>query len=140
MRGSQEAARLDFARTCYDHLAGRVGVAILDGLLEAVWIAPAGTRYVLGPEGKRFGELGIDVDALRRQRRRFARPCIDGTERRPHLAGALGAALCRVVLDRGWFVRNVHGRGLRLTGRGATELERLLGIELPVPSRPAIAG
>ncbi len=141
LRASQEATRLGFARTCYDHLAGQVGVALLDALLDAKWVAPAGELYALGPEGGRFGGLGIDPVEVSRQRRPFAKPCLDGTERRPHLAGALGAALCRAMLDRGWFVRNAHGRGLRLTDRGARELTRLLDFDPRVLSRaPELAG
>jgi DNA-binding transcriptional ArsR family regulator len=135
LRASQEASRLGFARTCYDHLAGQVGVALLDALLDAKWVRAAGGLYVLGPEGGRFGELGIDPTEVSRERRLFAKPCIDGTERRPHLAGALGAALCRAVLERGWFARTVHGRGLRLTDRGASELSRLFEFDPDLVSR-----
>lgn len=134
LRAAQDAGRMNFARTCYDHLAGRVGVAIFDVLLSSGWIVTEGTLVQLGPQGKRFRELGVEPSALHGQRRCFARTCLDGTERRPHLAGALGAALCRATLDRRWFVRIAHGRGLRLTEVGRVELPGLLGVDLPVLS------
>lgn len=136
LRSSQEVARMRVARTCYDHLAGHVGVAVFDALVLHRWLVLAGEHVELGPEGGRFGDLGVDAAALRRQRRCFARTCLDATERRPHLAGALGAALCGVALDGGWLVRNTHGRGLGLTDRGVGELWRLLGVDLSVVPPP----
>jgi DNA-binding transcriptional ArsR family regulator len=130
LRASQDAASLGFARTCYDHLAGSAGVAVLDALLAQRWIVGVGSLFELGPSGRRFAELGIDAPALRRQRRSFAKACVDTTERRPHLSGSLGAALCRSALDREWFVRRAHGRGLKLTGIGAIEIPRVLGVDL----------
>lgn len=132
LRASQDAGRMNFARTCYDHLAGQVGVAIFDALLGSRWIVAEGALVRLGPQGARFRELGVEPSRLHGQRRCFARTCLDGTERRPHLAGALGAALCRATLDRRWFVRIPHGRGLRLTDAGRVGLPELLGADLPV--------
>jgi hypothetical protein len=123
---------------CYDHIAGRLGVAILDALIGARWLIPVSTGFEV-TEDNWFGHLGIDVDALRAQRRTFARGCIDWTERRPHLAGALGAAVATSLLEQGWVERRSQRRGLRLTSTGSARLNKLLGIEfddLP-SSRPA---
>jgi DNA-binding transcriptional ArsR family regulator len=121
------------ARTCYDHLAGRLGVEILDAMLEREWLVPRGRGYAVLETGERMlVEIGVDVDDARRQRRTFARPCIDWTEQRPHLAGALGAALCRGVLAAGWAQRRRGDRGLLLTAIGATQLNETFGIALAV--------
>lgn len=129
LRASELAAGLGIARMCYDHLAGHVGVAVLDALLEERWLAPSGEVFELGADGRRFVELGIDVSLVAGQRPSFARPCLDATERRPHLAGALGAAICGAALDREWLVRSGQGRGVRLTDRGVDELGRLFKID-----------
>nr|MDQ3823555.1 hypothetical protein [Actinomycetota bacterium] len=85
---------LKHARTCYDHLAGQVGVGLLTVLLGRGHLAPGPRDYRVTPSGKAlFAEFGIDLADVERQRRSFARPCLDWSERRPHLAGALGAAL-----------------------------------------------
>jgi DNA-binding transcriptional ArsR family regulator len=120
------------ARTCYDHLAGRLGVEILRALLEREWLYVEGDAYAIDESGERqLTELGVDVAGARAQRRNFARPCVDWTERRPHLAGALGAALCRGVLHAGWARRRPTGRGLVVTTLGAARLREVLGITLP---------
>ena len=121
------------ARTCYDHLAGTLGVEILDAMLEREWLVPRDDGYAVAESGERMLiAIGVDVDDARRQRRTFARPCIDWTERRPHLAGALGAALCRSVLAAGWACRRRGDRGLLVTALGATQLNETFGIALVV--------
>ncbi|MDL4864875.1 transcriptional regulator, partial [Halomonas elongata] len=83
-------------------------------------------------EGERvFRDMGVDVRSVRARRRRFARPCMDWSERRPHLAGALGAALLDHVIGREWARRDLDGRALRLTSKGRQALERRFHIELP---------
>lgn len=122
--------QLAFARTCYDHLAGQVGVAILDALLTQRWVRPDGVDYELTTAGTRgLATLGVDLDAARCARRAFAKPCLDWTERRFHLAGALGAAICSSMLEGGWFRREgIAGRSLVLTGAGEAGLSEL-GVE-----------
>jgi hypothetical protein len=120
---------LRFARTCYDHLAGTVGVAVLAALLGRQWLHATDSSYSVTPEGSRgLAGLGLDLEAARRGRRAFARPCLDWTERRHHLAGALGAAMTSVMLERHWFVRAGAGRGVRLTDTGRA---RLLALGVP---------
>lgn len=113
-------------RTCYDHLAGRAGVALLDGLIDRGALSPADADYGdigLGPRAAEvFGAFNVDVDAAIRARRRLAYACLDWTERRHHLGGSLGAALCRAVLARGWLARRPRTRALRFTENGRKEL------------------
>jgi hypothetical protein len=121
------------ARTCYDRLAGKLGVEILDAMLEREWLIRRGGGYAVPETGERMlVGIGVDVAEARRQRRAFARPCLDWTERRPHLAGALGAALCRSVIAAGWAQRRRGDRGLLLTAIGITQLNDTLGIALAV--------
>jgi DNA-binding transcriptional ArsR family regulator len=117
------------ARTCYDHLAGRLGVAVCDALLDAGAIAPDGERaYALGPAaGSAFAALGVAIpDAGRRA---YARPCLDWSERRPHLAGALGAALADTMLEREWVIRVPRTRALRVTDARRAGLRDALGLD-----------
>jgi DNA-binding transcriptional ArsR family regulator len=135
LRQSQRAEALRFARSCYDHLAGVVGVALADALLRAGALRTvAGRDYDVTPQGEELlGGLGVDVAELRRQRRAFARQCLDWTERTPHLSGALGAALLARLLDLGWLVRGRVPRGLVLTSTGRDGLAQALGVELTAP-------
>ncbi len=111
---STAPTRLQAARTCYDHMAGQFAVALHDRLIEAGWMTTqANGEYGLSPAGESgFTQAGFDVAALRRQRRRFACPCLDWSERRPHLGGALGAELLRVALATGWVEQNLDSRAL----------------------------
>jgi DNA-binding transcriptional ArsR family regulator len=118
------------ARSCYDHLAGRIAVDLSGALERSDVIRRRGERdYELGRAGRAwFANLGIDVDALRRSHRAFARQCLDWTERRPHIAGALGAALCSRVIALGWIACRRDTRALRITHRGAREFRTRLGL------------
>lgn len=120
---------LRFARTCYDHLAGRLGVLLTDKMIERGLLTPG---FEVSAHGESWLEgLDIDVGELRRGRRRFARPCLDWTERRDHLAGAVGAAIADTLLARRWIVRLEGTRAVRLTLRGRDGLYRVLGLEIP---------
>ena len=131
----EKSPALAKARTCYDHLAGRLGVAIFDALVARGAIetraARNGGRVELGAAGPMvFARLGIDVDELRRDRRRFATACSDWTERRPHLGGALGAAVWARSVEAGWVVHKPGSRIVVLTARGRRELHKRLGASL----------
>jgi DNA-binding transcriptional ArsR family regulator len=132
---AQRAEALRYARSCYDHLAGMVGAALADALLRAGALRAAASRdYEVTPEGEAaLGGLGVDVAALRRQRRAFARRCLDWTERAPHVSGALGAALLERLLELGWLARGRVPRGLLLTDAGRDGLAEALACDLPVP-------
>jgi DNA-binding transcriptional ArsR family regulator len=131
LRQSQQAQALRFARTCYDHLAGVVGVAVTGALLRQGALLPVAERdYELTPHGQRLlAGLAVEVDELRRRRRAFARHCLDWTERSPHLSGALGAALLERLLDLGWLARGRVPRGLVLTEAGRDGLVGVLGCD-----------
>ena len=120
LRQSGNARSLAFARTCYDHLAGTCGVALHDAAVTRGWLVAGADGYDLtGPGAESLRDLGVDVDAARVSRRALARPCLDWTERRPHLAGALGARLCDRFLEAGWLVRRSREtRALRITDAG----------------------
>lgn len=126
--------RLRAARTCYDHIAGTLGVALLDRLTALEWLAPPPepeTEYRLTPGGTRgLASLGLDLEAARASRRRFAYACLDWSERRPHLGGALAAALLALALERRWVRRDLEGRALEVTRAGRRELEARLGVTL----------
>ncbi|RZI68808.1 MAG: transcriptional regulator [Variovorax sp.] len=127
--------RLRAARTCYDHIAGAAGVALHDRLHDHGWLAPSGEAdYALtarGTEG--FGALGIDVPATLLLRRRFACPCLDWSERRPHLGGALGAALLAQSLRRGWMRQDLDSRALVVTPKALRDVP---GLFAPAPAAP----
>jgi DNA-binding transcriptional ArsR family regulator len=126
---SPEVTALRFARTCYDHLAGALGVLLADTLVERGLVAPD-RGEVTGRGGEWLHGLGIDVDALRRGRRTLVRPCLDWSERRDHVAGAIGAAITGMLLDRRWIVRMDGTRAVRLTARGQDGLHQALGLEV----------
>jgi DNA-binding transcriptional ArsR family regulator len=115
------------SRTCYDHLAGRIGVTLYRGLLarDALRERPDGL-VDLGPAAPAtFTKLGVDLDAVEAGRQRLAFECLDATWRAPHLAGALGDALAAGLIEKGWIRREEGGRMIELTRRGATGLRRL---------------
>jgi DNA-binding transcriptional ArsR family regulator len=112
--------RLRAARTCYDHMAGTLGVALHDRLHALKWLS---RNYNLTPLGaKSIASLGIDVEATKALRRRFACPCLDWSERRPHLSGALAAALLKVALKKRWVLQDLDSRALTITPQGRREI------------------
>lgn len=120
-----ELETLRDARVCYDHLAGRVGVAITDSLIRQKQIEPVERDYRVTRHGMRlFQELAINVDRLKSERRVFARQCLDWSERRPHMAGALGAALATTFLERGWITRPRKGRQVFVSDSGGRAFAR----------------
>jgi DNA-binding transcriptional ArsR family regulator len=121
------ARRLRNARTCYSHLAGRLGVALAEALVRERWLEEDGREFRVTPAGRRaLGELGIDARGRREQPP--ARRCIDWTERRPHVAGPVGTGLASLALDRGW-VRRVRGtRAVMVTAAGRRALEKLFDV------------
>ncbi|MFI0408280.1 ArsR/SmtB family transcription factor [Actinomadura sp. 3N508] len=133
LRQSRDARRLHEARTCYDHLAGEAGVALFAALVDGGLIEAAGDdAFEVTEKGaERFGALGLDVAALRKARRRFAWQCLDWTERRPHLNGALGAALTARMIELGWFERGTTRRALTVTEKGLAGLADSFGCVLP---------
>jgi DNA-binding transcriptional ArsR family regulator len=118
-REGQRTKGLRFARTCYDHLAGQLGVQLAEALVKQRFLVAAGRDYALTPAGERLlAGLAVDVGSARSARRRFARACLDWSERRHHLAGALGAALLERLLALRWLERTAASRALRLSDQG----------------------
>jgi DNA-binding transcriptional ArsR family regulator len=116
------------ARTCYDHMAGTLGVLLHDRLRTLGWLS---ADYRLTPAGaKAFDYLGIDVEETQMRRRRFAFACLDWSERRPHLGGAMGAALLNLALKRKWVTRDLDSRALRVTSLGRREMLTRFGLQL----------
>ncbi|MFI8203032.1 ArsR/SmtB family transcription factor [Streptomyces sp. NPDC085937] len=127
LRQSGAGSAMARGRTCYDHLAGRLGIAVTDAL-TARGLLRQDTGFALTDAGLGwFGALGIGLD--RRGRRPLVRACLDWTERRPHLAGTAGAALCRYALDEGWCVRIGSERAVKLTATGEHALATHLGLD-----------
>src|SRR5262245_5832176 len=127
----RSAPELVFARTCYDHLAGEVAVAILKRLLDRHLLRETDGEFALTRKGRAFfEELKIDVAAIETERRRFAYACLDWSHRVPHLGGALGAALLDWLFRSRTLVRSKRHRGVRVTDNGEAALRRLFGLRL----------
>ncbi len=125
-------SRLRAARTCYDHMAGSVSVALHDRLLALGWLSVRrgeGAAYDITATGaKHLEALGIDVAEARTLRRRFAYGCLDWSERRPHIGGAIGAALLKLLLRKNWVSQHFDSRALSLTSAGRRELHARFGL------------
>ena len=135
--GSREAFvpntpnRLRAARTCYDHIAGALGVALHDRLRALGWLSAAtvDNSYDVAPKGaKALAAMGVEIEAARKLRRRFAFACVDWSERRPHLGGAMGAALLSLALKRKWVTQDLDSRALAVTKAGQREMLARFGL------------
>jgi DNA-binding transcriptional ArsR family regulator len=130
-RSAQDDA-LRFARTCYDHLAGRLGVAIADALVRRKYVVLSDEGGELTVAGKRFlTGFGTALRPASGSRRIFCRPCLDWSERRYHIAGHVGAEICRCCLERGWLICQRGSRVIRLTPAGLHGLREAFGMEVP---------
>lgn len=120
---------LRYARTCYDHLAGELAVQLMDKFECDGLLTSSGERdyQVTGRGEMFFRKWAIEVEGLRQSRRHFARRCLDWTERRDHLAGSLGAAICEKFLASGWIRRERRSRAVHVSLEGRRELSRVLG-------------
>jgi len=126
--------RLRLARTCYDHIAGILGVSFHDRLKALGWLSTGSRKakaYDVTSEGtKALQGLGIDVEAARALRRRFACACLDWSERRPHIGGAMGAALLTLALKRRWVLQELDSRALTVTDLGRREMRNRFDLQL----------
>jgi DNA-binding transcriptional ArsR family regulator len=140
LRAWHHGEALRAARSCYDHLAGQAGVALADGLVAGGALELGDGAFALTGRGaERLAGFGLDIDAILGAKRATARACVDWSERRPHVGGALGAALLDTLLDRRWVARApqaggakaTRGRVLRVTDAGRAGLRAALGVEMP---------
>jgi DNA-binding transcriptional ArsR family regulator len=124
-------ATMRFARTCYDHLAGRLAVAVADHLIEQrAIVVEDDTAALTDRADAAFAALGfVPADGVGPGARLACRPCLDWGERRVHLAGRLGTMLCSHCLERGWLLRKPKSRALELTGAGAAAFRHWLGVQ-----------
>lgn len=122
------------ARTCYDHIAGTLGVSLHDRCMTLGWLSvrsSADNAYDVTVAGSRALEgVGIDLASVHGLRRRFAYACVDWSERRPHLGGALGAALLGIALKKAWVVQDLDSRALSVTRAGRRELLARFGLSV----------
>ncbi len=123
-RRSRDARDLARARLCYDHIAGRLGVALLESMQRSAWLTPDDARLTAGGRAA-LTELGVPIEDLESRARPIVRTCPDWTERRPHLAGGLGAALATLFTEHAWVRRRARGRGLDITREGSEALARI---------------
>jgi DNA-binding transcriptional ArsR family regulator len=121
--------RLRQARTCYDHLAGEIAVGVHDAMLRKGWLridAIDSTQYAISEQGHAvFSEFGWDLSNIDKSRRKKACACLDWSERKPHLGGALGALMLRYAMQQQWFEADLEGRALSLTSKGKRQLMKL---------------
>ncbi|HEX3873231.1 MAG TPA: metalloregulator ArsR/SmtB family transcription factor [Solirubrobacteraceae bacterium] len=131
LRESTRGEAIRRARTCYDHLAGRLGVGLTEALARDGVLVTGDDGWRLSGAGRdRLEAFGLDLDGLDRRRRTLIRPCLDWTERRPHLAGGLGAALAARILELGWVERLPETRALLITTDGAGQMLAEFAVEL----------
>src|SRR3984893_8422950 len=129
---SRQAQELSSARICYDHLAGRLSVDLADFFTTREYIVLGDEATEITADGTRFlTEFGIDLFAAGRRRRHFFRSCLDWTERRPHIGGAVGAALADRLFDLGWAERLKHSRAVIVTALGKRGFQRTFGFNVP---------
>jgi DNA-binding transcriptional ArsR family regulator len=120
---SEEYPPIKYCRTCYDHLAGKIGVALADSLLEQKIIIENKGIFEIAPEGKKwFLDFGINVEDAQKQKRIFLKRCLDWSERRNHIAGAVGAMLLDKMLTNDWIRKTKDSRAITITGKGEREL------------------
>lgn len=128
---ADEKHGIKYCRTCYDHLAGKVGVLINEALITKRITMQSDNNYRVSDTGVEwFFKMGIDINLLKDERRFFAKPCLDWSERRYHIAGALGAAMLQRMLLLDWFRKTKNSRTVLVTTKGKKELYENLGIEV----------
>ena len=134
-QASRPSARIDDqmrrARTCYDHLAGELGVAVTDALRERGYLVLDQDAGELTAAGLAFlGSLGLDLRSPVRRRRALCRPCLDWSERLPHLAGRAGASIADLAFQRDWIRRRPQGRSVEITAAGLAAFKNLFGARI----------
>jgi DNA-binding transcriptional ArsR family regulator len=133
LRQSDQLKHVRYARTCYDHLAGKLGVKITEKLIDKEFITLEDEEYIVTQQGKMwFLNLGINIEEANTKRRVFAKPCLDWSERRYHISGWLGAAITNLLFEQGWITKAEKNRAVYLTETGIKSLQNQLGINLEI--------
>ena len=130
LNDSLERKAIHRARTCYDHLAGALGVGLTQALMDHGFVESLGDAYEVTQAGETwFDSFGIDCSELQQKRRAFVKSCLDWSERKPHLAGALGAAVLRRLLELKWLLRVRGSRAVKVTDLGRQQLQSEFGLD-----------
>ncbi|WP_461611063.1 ArsR/SmtB family transcription factor [Cytobacillus kochii] len=130
LKQSSQLKRLENARTCYDHLAGRLSVTLTNIMQEEGYIEKSNKRFIITTKGEHFfKELGIDLIALSRKRRSFCHACLDWSERTHHLGGALGNGLFERYIVLGWLESRENSREIVITNKGISGFRDFFGLE-----------
>lgn len=120
---TEKYAPIKHCRTCYDHLAGKIGVALADSLLEQMIIIENNNVFEISPEGEKwFSAFGINLEEAQKQKRIFLKPCLDWSERRNHIAGSIGTLLLNKMINEDWLRKTKNSRAVTITGKGEKEL------------------
>ncbi len=131
IKKNSEPTGIKYARTCYDHIAGKAGVAITNSLIKKKIIIPVEKRYEVSKGGKKwFSSVDINIDDIQLQKRSFAHQCLDWSERKHHLAGALGSAMLRMMLQNDWIRRIKNSREILITAKGKRSIYEKLNLEI----------
>jgi len=114
---------IKYCRTCYDHLAGKIGVALADSLLEQKIIIEKNNTFEITSEGEKwFSDFGVNIGDAKKQKRIFLKPCLDWSERRYHIAGSVGTLLLNKMLEQDWIRRTANSRVIIITAKGEKEM------------------
>lgn len=120
---SEEYPPIKYCRTCYDHLAGKIGVALADSLLEQKIIIEKNGIFEISIDGEKwFSDFGINLENAQKQKRFFLKPCLDWSERRNHIAGSIGSLLLNKMISEDWLRKTKDSRAITITGKGEKEL------------------
>ncbi|MGE7836594.1 ArsR/SmtB family transcription factor [Viridibacillus arvi] len=131
LKQSSQVKLLQEARTCYDHLAGKLGINLTESMLHSGYLKKEEREFIVTLKGEQFfTELGIDLDQLKRKRRSFSHACLDWSERQHHLAGALGHGLMTHFFDLGWIVRVPSIRAVKITDKGKVGFKQSFNINM----------
>ncbi|MFM2563414.1 ArsR/SmtB family transcription factor [Bacillus sp. GX] len=131
LKQSNQLKKVRYARTCYDHLAGRLGVEITEKLLHTEFLILEKGEYIVTEQGKQwFLNFGINIETAHIKRRVFAKPCLDWSERRYHISGWLGSAIAKLFFEQEWITKTDKSRAVHLTQKGMKLLKDQLGIDM----------
>lgn len=131
LKQSSQMKALKSGRTCYDHLAGELGVKLTETMQDAGYLQLTEKEWRVTQKGEQFfTEFGLDLNTLRKKRREFSRVCLDWSERKYHLAGALGSELTSRWFELGWIDRKGTSRAVTMTSKGQEEFKNKFGVKM----------